>query len=229
MPQSNQAGEKKGKDKPITVGQTFQSKRLDTPLDKLARQHAGRRSVTRTDRKRGRYIRSRPAGAHPDDIAFIANHPAEFCVGVAAHPEGHPRSPDLTEDRRRLAEKLEDADFAITQFFFGVEPYLRLVDDLAKLGCDRPLVPGVMPFVSAPGLMRMASMNGTHIPSEIGARLETASPEDVARIGVEVASELSRDLIEAGAPGVHLYTLNRSASVRSVWAALGPQSQAPTT
>ena len=162
-------------------------------------------------------------------IAFIANHPAEFCVGVAAHPEGHPRSPDLTEDRRRLAEKLEDADFAITQFFFGVEPYLRLVDDLAKLGCDRPLVPGVMPFVSAPGLMRMASMNGTHIPSEIGARLETASPEDVARIGVEVASELSRDLIEAGAPGVHLYTLNRSASVRSVWAALGPQSQAPTT
>ena len=72
MPQSNQAGEKKGKDKPITVGQTFQSKRLDTPLDKLARQHAGRRSVTRTDRKRGRYIRSRPAGPHPDDIAFDA-------------------------------------------------------------------------------------------------------------------------------------------------------------
>jgi len=66
VPQSNQAGEKKSKDKPITVGQTFQSKRLDTPLDKLARQHAGRRSVTRTDRKRGRYIRSRPAGPRPD-------------------------------------------------------------------------------------------------------------------------------------------------------------------
>ncbi len=71
-PQSHQAGDQKEKRKPIAVGQTFQSKRLDTPLDKLARQKAGRRSVTRTDRKRGRYIKSRPAGAKPQDIAFDA-------------------------------------------------------------------------------------------------------------------------------------------------------------
>jgi hypothetical protein len=86
-PQSSKPGEQKGKDKPITVGQTFQSKRLDTPLDKLARRQAGRRSVTRTDRKRGRYIKSRPAGAKPQDIAFDATM-REAAVHQKAAPRG---------------------------------------------------------------------------------------------------------------------------------------------
>jgi magnesium chelatase subunit D len=72
IPQSTQPGEKEGRDKPVEVGDTFQSKRLDTPLDRLTRQGAGRRSVTRTERKRGRYVKSRPAGDKPDDIAFDA-------------------------------------------------------------------------------------------------------------------------------------------------------------
>lgn len=67
-----QPGKEKGKDRPVQVGKVFQSKRLDTPLDRLTRQRAGRRSVTRTERKRGRYVRSRPAGSSPEDIAFDA-------------------------------------------------------------------------------------------------------------------------------------------------------------
>ena len=76
-----------------------------------------------------------------------------------------------------------------------------------------------MPFVSVPGLYRMAAMNGTEIPPDLAARLERVAddPVAVAELGVEVATGLSRELVEAGAPGIHLYTLNRSGPVRRIW------------
>jgi methylenetetrahydrofolate reductase (NADPH) len=152
-------------------------------------------------------------------VEVVRAHRAGFCVGVAAHPELHPRSRDRASDRRHLAAKLRLADFAITQFFFRLSDYERLVDELAALGCDRPVLPGVMPFISAEGLRRMAAMNRTTIPEEIGRRLDAADgdPAAVEDLGVEVAVGLCRELMAAGAPGLHLYTLNRSASVRRVW------------
>lgn len=150
-------------------------------------------------------------------VEVVRAHPAGFSIGVAAHPEVHPRSPDRTSDRRHLAEKLRRSDFAITQFFFDVDDYLRLVDELAALGCHRPVIPGVMPFVSAPGLYRMAQMNRTRVPAEIRRALDAAAgPEEVAAIGVDVATRLVQMLLEAGAPGIHLYTLNRAGSVRRI-------------
>jgi methylenetetrahydrofolate reductase (NADPH) len=155
-------------------------------------------------------------------VKVVRAHPAGFCVGVAAHPELHPRSPDRASDRRHLAAKLRLADFAITQFFFRVSDYERMVDELAALGCDRPVIPGVMPFVSVDGLRRMAAMNRTTIPPEIEERLDAVAddPAAVEALGVEVAVGLCRELMAAGAPGLHLYTLNRSAPVRRVWDAL---------
>ncbi len=155
-------------------------------------------------------------------VEVVRAHPAGFCVGVAAHPELHPRSPDRAGDRRHLAAKLRLADFAITQFFFRVDDYARMLDELAALRCDRPVIPGVMPFVSAEGLRRMAAMNRTTIPPEVGDRLDAAAgdPAAVEALGVEVAAGLGRDLLAAGAPGLHLYTLNRAAPVRRVWDAL---------
>jgi methylenetetrahydrofolate reductase (NADPH) len=152
-------------------------------------------------------------------VEVVRAHPAGFCVGVAAHPELHPRSPDRASDRRHLAAKLRLADFAITQFFFRVADYERLVDELAALGCDRPVLPGVMPFVSAEGLRRMAAMNRTTIPDDLAARLEAVEddPGAVEALGVDVAAGLCHDLVAAGAPGLHLYTLNRSSPVRRVW------------
>lgn len=152
-------------------------------------------------------------------VEIVRAHPAGFCVGVAAHPELHPRSGDRASDRRHLAAKLRLADFGISQFFFRVSEYERMVEELAALGCDRPVLPGVMPIVSASGLRRMAEMNRTSIPPRLGARLDAADDDAdaVAAIGVEVATELCRDLIAAGAPGLHLYTLNRSESVRRIW------------
>lgn len=150
-------------------------------------------------------------------VDVVRDHPAGFSVGVAAHPEMHPRSSDRTTDLRHLAAKLRHADFAITQFFFSVDDYLRLVDDLQRLGCDRPVLPGVMPFVSSAGLFRMADINRTHIPADLRATLEaTDDPDEVVKIGVDVATDLTQRLLAAGAPGVHLYTLNRARSVRRI-------------
>jgi methylenetetrahydrofolate reductase (NADPH) len=156
-------------------------------------------------------------------VELVRAHPAGFCVGVAAHPETHPRSRDRRSDREHLAAKLALADFAITQFFFRAEDYLRMVDELAGLGCDRPVVPGVMPFVSVAGLERMAAMNNTLIPPALATRLAPVAgdPEAVTEVGVEVATALCAELMDAGAPGIHLYTLNRSASVRRIRRNLG--------
>lgn len=156
-------------------------------------------------------------------VAQVRAHPGRFSVGVAAHPEVHPRSTDRESDRHHLAAKLEAADFAMSQFFFSVEDYLRLVDELADLGCDKPVLPGVMPIATVAGVRRMAGMNGSLIPAPLLERLLAVEdrPAEVAKIGVEVASELGAALLAEDAPGLHLYALNRSESVRQVHANLG--------
>jgi methylenetetrahydrofolate reductase (NADPH) len=154
----------------------------------------------------------------------VRDHPGDFSIGVAAHPELHPRSGgDRVLDRQHLAVKLGAADFGITQFFFLAEDYLRMVDELAELGCDTPVLPGVMPAVNVSGLVRMAAMNGSVVPADLLSRLEAvADDHDAVRdIGVEVATDLCRRLLDAGAPGVHLYALNRSASALRIVEALG--------
>jgi len=169
---------------------------------------------------------SDPGGdfAHALDLLeVVRSHPAGFSVGVAAHPELHPRSPDRESDRRHLALKLEVADFAITQFFFTVDDYVRMVDELRALGCDKPVLPGVMPVISVAGVKRMAGMNGTLLPAALVERLDAADgdPDAVATVGVDVATDLVRELLDVGVPGVHLYSMNRSASVRRIYQNVG--------
>jgi methylenetetrahydrofolate reductase (NADPH) len=161
--------------------------------------------------------------AHAVELVQLAREVGSFSIGVAAHPEGHPASPDLASDRRHLAAKLAEADFGVTQFFFRLDDYLRLVDDLAGLGCDRPVVPGIMPVTNLSQVTRFAALSGAEFPADLAARLEAVAenPAEVRRIGVEVASELCRDLLEAGAPGLHFYTLNRSPATREIFANLG--------
>lgn len=140
-----------------------------------------------------------------------------FCIGVAAHPEVHPRSPSRESDRRHLADKLRIADFAVTQFFFEVEHWQRLVDELAALGVDKPIVPGIMPVTNLASVHRMATMSGTAVPAWLTERLERCGdPEQVRRLGIEIATELCRDLVAAGAPGLHLYTLNKAATAKEI-------------
>lgn len=158
------------------------------------------------------------------ELVELAKSVGDFCVAVAAHPECHPDSPDRASDRRRLAEKLAVADFAITQFFFKSADYLSLVDELAVLGCDKPVLPGIMPVTSLSSVPRMAGM-GAPVPGWMVRRLEAAAAsagaEGVRRCGTELATELCRSVLAAGAPGLHFYTLNRSHATRDIYLALG--------
>ena len=155
-------------------------------------------------------------------VELVRSH-GDFSIGVAAHPEGHPRSPDLESDRRHLASKLALADFGVTQFFFRAEDYLGMVEDLAALGCDTPVVPGIMPVTNARQIQRFAALSGAAFPVELAERFDALGDDadSVRALGVEVATELCQRLLDEGAPGLHFYTLNRSTATREVAANLG--------
>ena len=158
------------------------------------------------------------------ELVDLVRSLGDFCVGVAAHPELHPRSAgDRTADRDHLAAKLRKADFAITQFFFTAEPYLRMLEELADRGVTTPVIPGVMPVTNVSQVERFAQLSGSALPQGLADCLHAAAdrPEEVRRIGVEVATELCQELLAAGAPGLHFYTLNRSTATREIYANLG--------
>jgi methylenetetrahydrofolate reductase (NADPH) len=113
------------------------------------------------------------------------------------------------------------ADFAITQFFFRPEEYLRLVDDLAARNIDKPVIPGIMPVTSLAAIPRRAAM-GAAVPTEMVAALEAAGDRDsVRRAGIDMATQMCQELLDRGAPGLHFYTLNRSIATRQIYANLG--------
>ena len=161
---------------------------------------------------------------HAIELVELARAIGGMSIGVAAHPAGHPNSPDMVSDRDFLAAKLRRADFAVTQFFFEAEEYLRLMDDLSARHVDKPVLPGIMPVTSLKSVPRMATM-GAAVPAWAVGRLERAADqggdEAVRRAGVAMATELCERLLAEGAPGLHFYTLNRSSATREIYAALG--------
>ena len=168
------------------------------------------------------------------ELVELAREIGDFSIAVAVHPDGHPDcGGDVPLDRRHTAEKLRRADYAISQFFFRAESYLRLVEDLAALGIDKPVLPGIMPVDRIGQVTRMAQMSGTEFPSDLAERLQRVAdqPEEVRRIGVEVASDLCQKLLAEGVPGLHFYTMNRSASTLEVYRnlGLGRPPSTPTT
>ena len=143
-------------------------------------------------------------------VEFVREH-ADFSIGVSAFPEVHPRSADREADRRNLAAKLRLADFGITQFFFDAADYPRMMNELADLGVTTPVLPGVIPVLTPARVRRFCVINGTSVPEALFDRIE-GLPDEEARleVAVEAAVELCLELIDAGAPGVHFYTLNRA-------------------
>ncbi|KJE24792.1 5,10-methylenetetrahydrofolate reductase (NAD(P)) [Frankia torreyi] len=160
---------------------------------------------------------------HADELVRLVKSVGDFCVGVAAFPDKHPRSPDFDTDARYLVGKFDaGADYAITQFFFGADDYFRLVERVRALGCDKPIIPGIMPVTNVAQIVRMAQLSGAAFPPVLAARLQAVAddPAAVRAVGLEVATELSRRLLDGGAPGLHFITLNRSSVTREIFEAV---------
>jgi methylenetetrahydrofolate reductase (NADPH) len=143
-----------------------------------------------------------------------------FCVGVAAFPDPHPAQSDPDLDARILMEKWQaGADFAITQLFFSVQAYLDLVDRVRSIGCEIPIIPGIMPITLISQVETFARLSGAPIPSAVTARLEAVAddPAAVVAVGTQIGVELSAQLLAAGAPGLHFFTQNRSKATLAIW------------
>jgi methylenetetrahydrofolate reductase (NADPH) len=161
-----------------------------------------------------------------DLVAFVKAN-ADLSVGVAAFPEGHRDAASLDDDVAVLKAKQDaGATFAVTEMVLRATDYFGLVERAEAAGVGFPIIPGIMPILGIGSMRKMVELSGREIPDEIAARLTPLAEDPVAGAaavraeGIAIATELCRDLLDGGAPGLHFYTLNRSKATREIWAGL---------
>ncbi|MBS3804097.1 MAG: methylenetetrahydrofolate reductase [NAD(P)H] [Oleiphilaceae bacterium] len=158
-------------------------------------------------------------------VSFIRDHSGDaFHVEVAAYPEFHPQARNAEEDLKNFARKVRSgADSAITQYFFNADSYFYFIDRIEKMGLDIPVVPGIMPIVNYSNLVRFSEMCGAEIPRWIRKQLEAYADDSVSvrKFGEEMLTDMCDKLLEAGAPGLHFYTLNQAEASLNIWRNLG--------
>ncbi len=169
-----------------------------------------------------------------DLVTFTREHEPDMGIGVAVYPAPHPESPSFIQDRRHTADKLRaGAGFAVSQLFFDVREYEALVADLRAKGLDTPVVPGILPIQSFDSLRRVLSLCGANIPGKLYLSLEEADRRGgaaaVRDAGLDFAVRQIRQLLDCGAPGIHLYTLNKADLCLRIAEEAGMRRPAPAT
>ena len=161
--------------------------------------------------------------ANATELVSLVAGLGDFCIGVAAFPDLHPQTRDADLDARLLvAKQRAGASFAITQLFFSAERYFDLVARVRALGSDLPIIPGIMPVTRISQIERFADLSGAALPSFVTDRLHEVGhdPALVRAAGVDLATDLSEQLLAGGAPGLHFITMNRSPATREIYSRL---------
>jgi methylenetetrahydrofolate reductase (NADPH) len=158
-----------------------------------------------------------------DAVALLKEVQPDFCLGVAGYPEKHPEAPSFEADLLNLRRKVDaGASFITTQLFFDNEVYYRFVARSRAAGIGVPIVPGIMPGLSLRQITRITGRCGASLPDRLIRRIEAAGdqPEIIEALGIDWALAQIRDLLARGAPGCHLYILNRARSALTLAAGL---------
>jgi len=148
----------------------------------------------------------------------------QFRIEVAAYPEYHPQARNAQEDLLNFKRKVNaGADSAITQYFYNADSYYHFIDECEAMGLDVPIVPGIMPIGRFSQLARFSDACGAEIPRWIRRKLEGYGDDTAAirAFGLDVVTRLCDDLLSAGAPGLHFYTMNQAGLTSTIWQRLG--------
>lgn len=160
---------------------------------------------------------------HASELVGLIRDVDDFCVGVAAFPEGHVEAASVEADVAVMRAKQDaGAEFAVTEMVLRASDYFGLVDRCRAAGVTIPIVPGIMPILSLRGMGKMVELSGRQMPREVLARIEPLAEDPTAlrSEGIRISTELCRTLLDGGAPGLHFYTLNRSKATLEIFEAL---------
>jgi methylenetetrahydrofolate reductase (NADPH) len=155
-----------------------------------------------------------------DLVAFIRTRGYPLCIAAAGHPEGHPECRDLEVSVGHLRAKVDaGVDVVITQLFYDNRDYFAFVERARRAGITVPLVAGIMPITNWPQIERITRLSGNQVPAPLRERLERTRDDERAsmEVGIEWATRQCAELLRAGAPGIHFYTLNKSPATRAIF------------
>ena len=190
-------------------------------LERLDRAKVDNVIALRGDPPRGHtdFIPTEGGFTHSTDLIRHIKRNFQFGIAAACYPEGHTESPNLGTDLKYAKLKVDEgADFLITQLFYDNNDFFDFVDRAQKIGINVPVVPGILPILSAPQIRRFTGLCGAKIPPALDQELDKYGEDDnaVRELGIEYATEQVQELWDSGVPGIHFYVLNRSYSVSKI-------------